>query len=216
MKHKKLEETKTHELYKIALRDKEMFPIIAYGTAGTGKTYSAVGAAVDWLDKGKNQKVLVTRPNVSFADTLGFLAGSEREKIEPWVRPISQAFSGFGIHKSAQNNLERTGRLTYLPLEHVQGLTFDNTFIILDEVQNMTFSQLKVFLTRIGSWSKVVLCGDVAQTSAHFKGSGLQELINMVEYMNLDVHVINFTRDDVLRSTQCKAWITSFEDWEGL
>jgi phosphate starvation-inducible PhoH-like protein len=203
--------TQNHKLYEMALRDHDLLPVIAYGTAGTGKTYGACKAAVQWFDK---QKVVVTRPNVSFAEKSGFLPGTEREKMEPWIRPIAQAFDAHGVNYSHQDNLEKHGKLTYMPLEYVQGLTWDNTFIILDEVQNMTFEQLKVFLTRTGQWSKVVLCGDIAQISPMFRNSGLKQLLDMVEYFDLDVHTIGFTREDVVRGKQCKDWIVAFEEWQ--
>ena len=189
-------------------------PVIAYGSAGVGKTYGAVGAAIEWLAKGKKQKVLVTRPNISFAKESGFLPGTEREKIDPWVRPIQQNFAAHGVDQKKQDVWEKYNNLTYMPLEFIQGLTFDNTFIIVDECQNMTFQQLKVFLTRTGKWSKVVLCGDVAQISPKFQGSGLAELLEMIDYCNMSVHTIEFGKDDILRSDQCKAWIECFETWE--
>ena len=206
--------TKNHKMYDLALRDRDLAPVIAYGSAGTGKTCGAVGAALEWIDKDKRKKVLVTRPNVSFAKEGGYLPGTEREKIDPWVRPIQQNLEFHGCNKGAQECLEKSGRLQYLSLEFVQGLTFDDTFIIVDECQNMTMQQLKVFLTRVGKYSKVVLCGDIAQVSPKFKGSGLAELLQMIDYFNLNVHTIEFTKDDILRSEQCKAWIEAFEAWE--
>lgn len=206
--------TKNHNLYELALRDKHLTPTIAYGSAGVGKTYGAVGAAIEWLERHKNNKVLVTRPNVSFAKESGHLPGTEREKIDPWVRPIQQNFVANGANKGKQECWEKHGQLVYMPLEFIQGLTFDNTFIIVDECQNMTFQQLKVFLTRTGKYSKVVLCGDIAQISPKFRGSGLSELLNMVETFNLSVHTIEFTKEDILRSDQCKAWIEAFSAWE--
>ena len=206
--------TKNHELYDIALRDKALMPVIAYGAAGVGKTYGAVGAGVEWLEKDKRKKMLVTRPNVSFAKESGFLPGTEREKIDPWVRPIQQNFNAHGINKSHQENLEKQGRLTYMPLEFIQGLTFDDTFIIVDEVQNMSFQQLKVFLTRTGKYSKVVLCGDIAQISPKFRDSGLAELLQMIDYCDLNVHTIEFDYNDIMRSEQCKEWIMAYDQWE--
>jgi len=206
--------TKNHKMYDLALRDRDLAPVIAYGSAGTGKTCGAVGAALEWIEKDKRKKVLVTRPNVSFAKEGGYLPGTEREKIDPWVRPIQQNLQFHGCNKGAQECLEKSGRLQYLSLEFVQGLTFDDTFIIVDECQNMTMQQLKVFLTRVGKYSKVVLCGDIAQVSPKFKGSGLAELLQMIDYFNLNVHTIEFTKDDILRSEQCKAWISAFEAWE--
>lgn len=125
--------TKTHKLYELALRDRDLAPVIAYGSAGTGKTCGAVGAAIEWLEKDKRKKVLVTRPNVSFAKEGGFLPGTEREKIDPWVRPIQQNFNFHGYHKGLQECLEKKGQLQYMSLEFIQGMTFDDTFIIVDE-----------------------------------------------------------------------------------
>ena len=206
--------TKTHKLYELALRDKALAPVIAYGCAGTGKTCGAVGAAIEWLEKDKRKKVVVTRPNVSFANEVGFLKGTEREKIDPWVRPIQQNLQFHGYGKGIQECLEKAGRLNYLTLEFVQGLTFDDTFIIVDECQNMSFQQLKVFLTRIGKYSKVVLCGDIAQISPKFHQSGLAELLQMIDTFNLNVHTIEFFKEDIMRSDQCRAWIEAFDEWE--
>lgn len=125
--------TKTHKLYELALRDKARSPVLAYGCAGTGKTFGAVGAALEWLDGDKRKKVLVTRPNVSFAKEGGYLPGTEREKIDPWVRPIQQNLLAQGCNKGVQESLEKHGRLQYMSLEFIQGMTFDDTFIIVDE-----------------------------------------------------------------------------------
>lgn len=124
--------TKTHDLYNLALRDRDMLPTIAIGAAGTGKTYSAVGAAVEWL-KTRSRQLIVTRPNVSFADKNGFLPGSEREKMGPWVRPIEQNLRLHGVSLPQQESWEKHGTLQFLPLEYIQGLTFDNAFILVDE-----------------------------------------------------------------------------------
>lgn len=204
----------SHKTYDLALRDHDLLPVIAYGSAGTGKTYGACKAAVEWLEKGRKQKIVVIRPNVSFADKNGFLPGTEREKMEPWIRPVSNHFREFGLSTSYQENLEKNGTIQYLPLEHIQGLTFDNAFVILDECQNMTFEQLKGFITRTGKWTKVVLCGDIAQVSPKFQNSGLAEFLEMIEHFDLPVHTIEFTRDDILRSKLCKQFIVAFENWE--
>lgn len=206
--------TSSHKLYDLALRDHDMLPTIAVGPAGTGKTFGAVGFGVEWLQGAGNRKVIVTRPNVSFADEQGFLPGTEREKMEPWVRPILQNFEFHGMCQSYTENLEKLKKLIFMPLGAIQGLTFDNSLIIVDECENMTMLQLKVMLTRVGKYSKVVLCGDIAQTAPTFENSGLGELIKMVEHFDMRVHIINFTRDDIMRSKQCKQWIIAFEDWE--
>ena len=205
--------TDNHNVYNLMLNDRDLLPVIATGPAGTGKTYGAVGRAVEWLED-KRKKCLVTRPNVSFAKEGGYLPGTEREKMAPWVRPIEQNFKLHGLKEGHLAMLEKEKRLTYMPLEFIQGLTWDDTLIIVDEVQNMTFEQLKVFLTRTGKYSKVVLCGDIAQTSPRFKGSGLAELIQMVNALQVPCHTIEFGYEDILRSEQCKTWIIAFDKWQ--
>tara|TARA_B100000929_G_C15511743_1_gene421138 strand:- start:22190 stop:22822 length:633 start_codon:yes stop_codon:yes gene_type:complete len=202
------------KLYELALRDRDLFPVICTGPAGTGKTFGAVELACEWLQD-KRKRVVVTRPNVSFAKENGFLPGTEREKMAPWVRPIEQNFHKLGKKEGELAMLEKQGRLTYMPLEFIQGCTWDDTLIIVDEVQNMSFEQLKVLLTRQGVYSKVVLCGDVAQTSPKFKQSGLAELVRMVRGLDVDCHLVDFDYDDIIRSEQCKKWIISFDAWEG-
>lgn len=209
-----LKTTKTHDLYEHALNDRSMMPVVAFGCAGVGKSYGACGRAVSWLKSDKNTKVVMCRPNVSFADTNGFLPGSEREKLGPWIRPLQQNLSAHGYNQGMQESVENNGRLVYTMLEHIQGLTFDNTLVIVDEVQNTTFEQLKVLVTRMGMHSKLVLCGDVAQTSPKFKNSGLKRFIDMVEKYDLPVHTIEFTADDIMRSETCKMFILAFEKEE--
>lgn len=205
--------TKTHQLYDLALRDRDMLPVIAYGSAGTGKTYGAIGAAVEWL-KTPSRQLIVTRPNVSFADRNGFLPGTEREKMGPWVRPIEQNLRYHSVGVGVQESWEKKGTLQFIPLEYIQGLTFDNSFILVDECQNMSFEQLKVLLTRQGKYSKLVLCGDIAQVSPHFPKSGLAELLRMVEALDMNIHTIHFTQEDIVRSEQCARWIKGFEEWD--
>lgn len=209
-----LQPTKRHELYEVALHDRKNMPVIAYGSAGTGKTYGAIGRAVEWLDGVRKSQVILARPNVSFAATNGYLPGGEREKLLPWIRPLQQNFIAHGVGIAHQEDLEKNRRIQYYMLEHIQGLTWDNALVIVDECQNMSFEQIKVLVTRMGMYSKLILCGDVAQTSPMFKNSGLAEFISMVERLDLPVHTIHFTRDDVLRSEQCKMFIGAFEDWE--
>ena len=212
----KIQLTGNHLAYQQALRDKAQMPVIAYGTAGTSKTYSACGAVVEYLRKDKRKKFIGVRPNISFAEKNGFLPGSEREKMEPWIRPIQQNLAANGLGYGEQECLEKNRRIQYLPLEHIQGLTFDDAFVVVDECQNMTFEQIKGLMTRIGKYTKVVLCGDIAQVSPLFKSSGLGEYLDMVEHLDLNVHTIGFTRDDVLRGDVCKQQIVAFEEWDAM
>lgn len=206
--------TQTHKLYNMALFDHDRLPVVAYGSAGTGKTYGAVNAAMQGLEGKKFKTIIVTRPNVSFAKENGFLPGTDREKMAPWVRPIEQCMDELGYKANYRENLEKNGKLWFVPLEHIQGLTFHNAFIIVDEVQNMSFEQLRVFVSRQGRFSKIVLCGDIAQTSPMFHKSGLAEFLKMAEALNMRLHSINFTPEDIVRSPECKAWIEAFEAWD--
>jgi len=202
-----------HKLYNLALRDRGLRPVIAYGVAGSGKTFNAVGAATEWLQD-KRKKCVVTRPNVPFAKELGFLPGTQREKMDPWVKPVEQCFREHGVKQGELDMLEKGGRLVYFPLETAQGLTFKDSFILVDECQHLTFDQLRILLTRTGQYSKLVLCGDIAQTSPHFKNSGLSKLVDMVERLNLRCHTIKFGPEDIVRSEQCKEWILAFDKYE--
>ena len=209
-----LEKTLNHKLYGAALHDRTTTPIIAYGAAGTGKTYGAVGAAIDWLEQSPSNIFIGIRPNVAYADELGFLPGTEEEKLAPWVRPIKQNFAKHGMDAAYLQMLQKQHRVQFHPLAFIQGLTFDNAFLMVDECENMTFGQLKGLLTRTGKNTRVVLCGDTAQTSPLFQGSGLAELIQMVKTLGIECHLIEFGFDDVLRSERCKQWLLAFNQWE--
>lgn len=209
-----LQQTEKHKLYGRHLHSQDRTPVIAIGSAGTGKTYGAVGAAIDWLEKDPTNIFIGARPNVAFADDIGFLPGTEAEKIAPWVRPMRQNFEKHGMDSAYLNMLEQKRRVQFHALAFIQGMTFDNAFIMIDEVQNMSFGQLKGVLTRVGQNSRVVLCGDIKQTSSMFEGSGLSELIDMVRAVESKCHVVEFGAVDILRSTECKRWILDFEKWE--
>lgn len=209
-----LKTTNTHKLWELALRDKHMMPAFGYGAAGTGKTYGAVGAAVDWLNDGKKNNVVLTRPNVVYADDIGFLPGTEEEKADPWIRPFRQNFLLHGIGKSHLEDLQAKGRVKFQTLAFVQGLTFDNTFIIVDECQNLTFEQIKMLMTRVGNWTKIAFCGDTNQVSPKFRNSGLAEWLRMTKELDLPYHTIEFTHDDILRGDVCKQTIIACDKWE--
>lgn len=206
--------TPTHQAYQLALHSHDAHPTIAYGSAGTGKTYGALQAAVKMLRDKAIKRIIITRPNVSFAQTNGFLPGTEREKMEPWVRPILQNLGKLGIAPGTIESWEKNGTLLFYPLEYVQGMSFDDAFIIVDECQNMTYEQLKVFLTRTGFNARVVLAGDIAQISPKFHNSGLAKVLDVIEKMQVPCSTIHFTREDIVRSVQCKMWIEAFEDYE--
>lgn len=210
-----LKKTENHRLYGDYLHSQDHAPVIAIGSAGTGKTYGAAKAAIDWLEADPSHIFIGARPNVAFADEIGYLPGTEAEKIGPWVRPMRQNFEKHGMDSAYLSMLEQKKRVQFHPLAFIQGLTFDNAFILVDECQNMTYGQLKGVLTRTGQNSRVVLCGDIKQTSPLFEGSGLAELVELVSATGVKCNIVEFTLRDCMRSQQCKDWLRAFEKWEG-
>lgn len=203
--------TKNHSIYSIMLQDK--LPTICIGSQGTGKTYGAVEEAVNRLKARTIRRIVFARPNVPFADTLGFLPGTDQEKLEPWIRPVKDLLLQFIKIHELEDFIKR-GVIEFLPFEHIQGLTFDGTMIILDECQNASFEQLKIFLGRQGQYSKTVVCGDIKQTSEKFRNSGLGELTDLVRTLDVDCNIIEFTLEDCVRSKECKKWLEAFEQWD--
>ena len=206
--------TKNHATYRTMLQNE--FPTICIGSQGTGKTYGAIQEALARLKlKGGINRIIITRPNVPFADTLGLLPGTDMEKLAPWVRPVKDILMEL-VPISQLETFEKAGVIEYLPFEFIQGLSFHNAFIILDEVQNASYPQLQIFLGRQGEFSKTVLCGDVKQQSEKFKGSGLSELINMIRATGTNANIVEFTLEDCVRSEACKKWLEAFEEWENI
>lgn len=205
--------TRQHKMLDLALHDKDNLPTVAYGSAGTGKTYMAIRAAVAAVESREKQQILLVRPNVSFADSLGFLPGSVAEKLAPWLVGIDRYLVEF-LGKGKLESWKNSGKIKYEALEHIQGQSFDNTFLVVDEVQLTSFQQIKVLLTRVGINTKIVLCGDVAQVSPKFRQSGLAEFLQMVDYLSLDVHSVEFTSKDIMRSEMCRKMIEGFDTWE--
>ena len=132
------------------------------GPAGTGKTYLAVVMAVQALKQGQVQKIILTRPAVEAGESLGFLPGDLKEKVDPYLRPVYDAlYSVFGVDHT--NRLMERGIIEIAPLAYMRGRTLEDSFVILDEAQNTTIAQMKMFLTRLGFNSKIIVNGDVSQ-----------------------------------------------------
>ncbi|MGE4320794.1 MAG: PhoH family protein [Acholeplasmataceae bacterium] len=168
------------------------------GPAGTGKTYLAVSSAVAALKKGKVKKLILTRPVVEAGENLGFLPGDLKEKIDPYLVPLYDAlYEMLGVAQTTA--LMEKGVIEIAPLAYMRGRTLENAFVILDEAQNTTKAQMKMFLTRLGFASKMVITGDPSQTDlASHHLSGLSQAINLLETLE-DVKVIKFERIDVIR-----------------
>lgn len=187
--------------------------VFTLGPAGTGKTYIAAALAADWLMDGKIEKVVLTRPAVGVDEEHGFLPGDIGKKIAPWVLPFTEVMQK-RMGKSAFHAAMREGVIEIAPIAYMRGRTFDKALVFLDEAQNTTYSQIKMFLTRIGDGSKVIVNGDIRQTDLE-GDSGLAVVLAIIEELQLDIPVVEFTNEDVVRSGICKLWaeaFTAFED----
>jgi phosphate starvation-inducible PhoH-like protein len=187
--------------------------VVAVGYSGTGKSYmSAVHAANLYLNK-EIDKIILTRPNVAVGKDLGFLPGMLEEKFQPWIMPILETLQqvmGKGVVETAVKN----GNIEFAPLAYMRGRSFQNAFIILDEASNTTPAEMIMFLTRIGDNTKVVINGDVLQQD--IKGSsGLQLLLDISKKYDIDVSLVEFGVEDIVRSPICKQFVVAFTK-EGL
>lgn len=208
--------TERHKAYNLMLNDRENFPVLATGCPGTSKTYGAVSRAITWLSEGKQQKVVISKPNESFTKSLGATKGDYREKVAGWVEPIVQLFIEQGFNRNKVESAEKHGNLVFQPLELIQGYSFHDSLFIVDECENLTFKQLQMIVTRMGQHSKLVLCGDVEQVSPYFKNSGLAEFRKMCLHLDLPIHTVEFTEEDILRSDLCKQFMIGFNKWNNL
>lgn len=168
------------------------------GPAGTGKTYLAVAMAVASFKAKEIEKIVLTRPAVEAGERLGFLPGDLQSKVDPYLRPLYDALQEmFGL-ETYQKLMEK-GAIEIAPLAYMRGRTLNNSFIILDEAQNTTKEQMKMFLTRMGDGSKVIVTGDVTQIDLpEGKASGLKHAIKVLEKVD-DIAIMRLTHKDVVR-----------------
>ena len=171
---------------------------IALGPAGTGKSFLAVSVAMTMLFEKKVEKVILSRPAVEAGEKLGFLPGDMKEKVDPYLRPLYDAlYDLFGFEKI--NKKIETGEIEIAPLAFMRGRTLKNSFAILDEAQNATDTQIKMFLTRIGENSKIVINGDPSQVDLpNKKLSGLISSKKILSHLN-EISVVDFDHKDVIR-----------------
>ena len=172
--------------------------VISLGPAGTGKTYLAVAVALTMLLEKKVDRIILSRPAVEAGERLGFLPGDMKEKIDPYLRPLYDSLNDLFDYEKIQRKIE-TGEIEIAPLAFMRGRTLKNSFAILDEAQNATQTQIKMFLTRIGENSKLVVNGDPSQIDLPNKHqSGLTESQNIVKGIK-EISIINFNDNDVIR-----------------
>ncbi len=187
--------------------------VFALGPAGTGKTYISVALAVKALKNKQVKKIIITRPAVEAGETLGFLPGDLKEKLDPYLRPIYDALfdmiPGEKLRYYMENNV-----IEIAPLAYMRGRTLNNAFILLDEAQNTTPMQIKMFLTRMGPQSKVIITGDVSQIDLPKKQkSGLIEATQILKDVK-GIGFVNLTGKDVVRHKIVKDIITAYDKHE--
>lgn len=180
------------------------------GPAGTGKTYLAVAMAVAALKRGEVERIILTRPAVEAGESLGFLPGDLQEKIAPYLRPIYDALNDIFGADHTQRLMER-GVIEIAPLAYMRGRTLDGAFVILDEAQNTTNAQMKMFLTRLGFGSKMVVNGDISQIDLpHGTRSGLVSAKRILKDIK-SIKFVQFTAEDVVRHPVVARIINAYE-----
>jgi len=188
--------SKRQKDYVRALKNNQI--IMSLGPAGTGKTYLAVAVALTMLLEKKVERIILSRPAVEAGERLGFLPGDMKEKIDPYLRPLYDSLHDLFDYDKIQKKIE-SGEIEIAPLAFMRGRTLKNSFAILDEAQNATRTQIKMFLTRIGENSKLVVNGDPSQIDLPNKGhSGLVESQKILEGIE-EISIINFDHSDVIR-----------------
>ena len=183
---------------------------IGVGPAGTGKTYLAVAAAVAAFREHTVNRIILTRPAVEAGERLGFLPGDLQNKVDPYLRPLYDALYDMLGPETFQKYQER-GSIEVAPLAYMRGRTLDDSFIILDEAQNTTREQMKMFLTRLGFGSKIVITGDVTQIDLpEDKTSGLKDAIRVLDGVK-DIAICRLTASDVVRHALVQQIINAYE-----
>lgn len=187
--------------------------VFGIGPAGTGKTYLAMAMAIAAFKNNEVNRIILTRPAIEAGENLGFLPGDLQSKVDPYLRPLYDAIYQIMGAESYLHNAEK-GLIEVAPLAYMRGRTLDNAFIILDEAQNTTPAQMKMFLTRIGFGSKVVITGDLTQKDLP-KGavSGLDTAIKVLEGIE-DLDFIRLNNQDVVRHPLVQRIVKAYEDFE--
>ena len=187
--------------------------ILGVGPAGTGKTYLAVAMAVSAFRAKEVNRIILTRPAVEAGEKLGFLPGDLQSKVDPYLRPLYDALFDMLGAETYQKYLER-GNIEVAPLAYMRGRTLDDSFIILDEAQNTTSEQMKMFLTRLGFNSRMVVTGDITQIDLPSgKKSGLTEVMRVLKGVD-DIAIHTFTQKDVVRHQLVQKIISAYEKYE--
>ncbi len=194
-----------------AIREHDI--VVGIGPAGTGKTYLAVALAIEFLKKGNVEKIILTRPAVEAGESLGFLPGDLEEKINPYLTPLYDALYNMMGYDRVRALVERR-ILEIAPLAYMRGRTFHDAFVILDEAQNTKAVQMKMFLTRLGVRSKLVLTGDITQIDLPDEGhSGLVEIQKILKGIK-GIKFVYFGKEDVIRHRLVKDIVEAYERYQ--
>jgi phosphate starvation-inducible PhoH-like protein len=184
--------------------------VVVLGPAGTGKTWIAASYAADLFRNRLIDKIILTRPNVPCGRSLGYFPGTLEDKFAPWAAPVIEAVKE-RIGRAAYEIALKSGAIELVPFEVMRGRSWKNAFVLLDEAQNSSLTEIKTFLTRIGEDCTVVINGDVSQCDLD-QASGLRTIIHLIKSQMLSVPVIEFRREDIVRSGVCAMWVRAFDE----
>lgn len=185
--------------------------LFAIGPAGSGKTYTAVALAVKYLKQRRVKRIILTRPAVEAGENLGFLPGGVKDKLDPYLQPLYDALRDM-LSQSKLDYYIENHIIEIAPLAFMRGRTLENSFAILDEAQNATKNQLKMFLTRMGNWSKFIITGDATQVDLpNNQPSGLIPVINLLKNIS-DLSVIELNEKDIVRNPLVTKIVNAFDN----
>ena len=209
----KIIKAKTTNLKKLVKESEKKDMVFAIGPAGTGKTYTSVALAVKALKEKNVKRIILTRPAVEAGESLGFLPGDLKEKLDPYLQPLYDALRDMIPHERLENFIEKRV-IEVAPLAFMRGRTLDDAFVILDEDQNTTHSQMKMFLTRMGMNAKFIITGDPSQIDLpKNQQSGLQEAMKILRNVE-EIGFIHLNESDVVRHPIVKKIILAYNQSE--
>lgn len=186
--------------------------VFGIGPAGTGKTYLAMAKAVQALQRREVSRIILTRPAVEAGERLGYLPGSLEEKIDPYLRPLFDAVSEM-LDADTLPKLLSNGTIEVAPLAYMRGRTLNDSFVILDEAQNTTPEQMKMFLTRLGFGSRMVVTGDITQVDVPLGASGLRSVTEVLKNVD-DIYFAKLTSDDVVRHSLVGRIVDAYTEFD--
>ncbi|WP_260979754.1 PhoH family protein [Microbacterium sp. BH-3-3-3] len=186
--------------------------VFGIGPAGTGKTYLAMAKAVQALQRKEVTRIILTRPAVEAGERLGFLPGTLTDKIDPYLRPLYDALNEM-MDPEIVPKLMATGTIEVAPLAYMRGRTLNDSFVVLDEAQNTTPEQMKMFLTRLGSGTRMVVTGDITQVDLPQGASGLRLVTRVLDDID-DIHFSRLTSDDVVRHNLVGRIVDAYSEYD--